>query len=79
MRDRPDRSILWRTSKFPKILIAGIEDTLVPIQTAREMSITGQNCHFYELPQTAHMGFFEAKKLSENAVREYASHVFFNN
>jgi pimeloyl-ACP methyl ester carboxylesterase len=78
MRDRPDRSSMLAENEVPKLLLAGREDTLVPLHTSREMAEKSKNCRFYEFPETAHMGFFEAKTGCQMAIKSFAEQVFFN-
>ncbi|CAN5388009.1 alpha/beta hydrolase [soil metagenome] len=76
MRDRPDRSSVWSESAIPKLLIAGKEDTSVPIELSRKMSITGRNLKVLELNETAHMGFFEAKSECELIIKRFTYELF---
>jgi pimeloyl-ACP methyl ester carboxylesterase len=77
MRDRPDRSEGLK-NEIPKLLIAGKEDMLVPLQTAHQMAGISKNCSFFELPGTAHMGFVEAKTACQKAIQGFAEQVFLN-
>lgn len=79
MRDRPDRSFVLSKNKTPKLLIAGSEDTLVPVTISRQMAKMSQNCSFFELRDTAHMGFFEAKIECQLITKRFADQIFFNN
>ena len=78
MRDRPDRSVLLK-NEIPKILIAGVEDTLIAIQISREMAKIALNSSFFEMKDTAHMGFFEAKNECQMVTKRFAHEIFFNN
>lgn len=78
MRDRQDRSVLLK-NEIPKILIAGVEDTLIAIQISREMAKIALNSSFFEMKDTAHMGFFEAKNECQMVTKRFAHEIFFNN
>ncbi len=78
MRDRPDRSGWWKDSELSKLIIAGKEDTLVPLKASKEMAQIGRNLQYFELEQTAHMGFFEAKSESQIIIARFADALFFN-
>ena len=78
MRDRQDRSVLLK-NEIPKILIAGVEDTLIAIQISREMAKIALNSSFFEMKGTAHMGFFEAKNECQMVTKRFAHEIFFNN
>jgi len=79
MRERPDRVELLRNSAIPKLIIAGKEDSLIPIETAREMAKTARNCAFLELPKTGHMGLFEARNECRRATTHFAHSLLSNN
>ena len=78
MRDRPDRSGWWKNSDIRKLVIAGKEDTLVPLAVSREMAGIGRNLEYFELEKTAHMGFFEAKNESQLIITRFADALFFD-
>ena len=78
MRDRSDRSSALKSS-IPKLLLAGTEDTLIPIEVSRRMGKMSENSDFFELKNTAHMGFFESKKECQSIIRRFAGQIFFNN
>jgi len=79
MRDRPDRSGWWKKSAVRKLIIAGKEDTLVPLTVSREMAGIGRNLEYFELEKTAHMGIFEAKTESQLIITRFADALFFDN
>lgn len=79
MRERPDRSGELQKSDVPKILIVGVEDTVVPIQSSREMAKMAQNFSYLELENVGHMGIFEAKNECQAATKRFAYKIFFNN
>jgi len=78
MRDRPDRSDWWKKAEIRKLVIAGTQDTLVPIEGSREMAQIGRNLQYFELEKTAHMGFFEAKNDSQLIITRFADALFFD-
>ncbi|NOT75396.1 MAG: alpha/beta hydrolase [Cyclobacteriaceae bacterium] len=71
MRDRLDRNAFWTKNDIPKLLIAGEEDTSIPIQISREMAKIGRNLKVLELKNVAHMGFFEASKECEEEIKRF--------
>ncbi len=79
MRDRPDRSLWWRKSKIQKLVIAGKEDTIIPLKTSREMCSHVPSLALFELEKTAHMGFFEAKNESQSILTRFAEGFFSDN
>ncbi len=78
MRDRPDRTLIWQNAAIHKLLIAGVEDTLVPLEASREMSKLALHADYFELEKTAHMGFFEAKSECQEIIKRFTYGVEFN-
>jgi pimeloyl-ACP methyl ester carboxylesterase len=78
MRDRPDRSSTWQNDAIPKLMIAGADDVLVPMNTSREMAKMAKNLSFFELRNAAHMGFFEAKTECQEIIRGFTYELQFN-
>jgi pimeloyl-ACP methyl ester carboxylesterase len=79
MRERADRMELLQKSKIPKLIIAGVEDSLIPIETVREMAKTARNSTFLELVKTGHMGLFEARNECRMATTRFAYSLLSNN
>ena len=78
MRDRPDRSLALK-SNTPKLLMAGSEDALIPIEVSLRMARMSEKSSFFELKNTAHMGFFESEKECQLIIRRFAQQIFSNN
>ena len=76
MRDRPDRSLWWEKSEIPKLVIAGKEDSIIPLKATREMCSHAPYLTLFELEKTAHMGFFEAKNESQSILTRFAEALF---
>ncbi len=76
MRDRPDRSALWKASPITKLLIAGIEDAVIPMKTSLELADMARNVSFQKLEKTGHMGFFESKWESQEMIKRFTYQVF---
>jgi pimeloyl-ACP methyl ester carboxylesterase len=79
MRDRLDRTSVLKNSELPKLLIAGVGDTLISVDSAREMAKTAENLSYFELENVAHMGFFEAKEECQRIIVQFADGIGFNN
>ncbi len=73
MRDRTDQSELALRSTLPLLIIAGAHDPLIPIEDLRKFAKINQKCTFFELPEAAHMGIFEAKKLCQAIISRFAT------
>jgi pimeloyl-ACP methyl ester carboxylesterase len=60
MRDRKDRFDVWKNFNGKKLMIAGVLDGAVKIETSRmHQPFTD---HYFELQDSGHMGMFEAEK-----------------
>jgi len=75
MRDRPDRSSVWKESLITKLLIAGIEDMAIAISVSEELAGIGKNVSFCKLERTGHMGFFEAEKEVRDVIKSFTYQV----
>ncbi len=60
IKERPDRTAVLKASQVPVLMIAGEEDTVVPLQDLLQQAQMPHICHLLVLPQTAHMGMWEA-------------------
>jgi len=72
MRDRPDRSYLFDSPRIPKLVIAGVKDTLIPLDDLKKLIRTDLNSELFEVPKAAHMGVFEAKSECQEAIFRFA-------
>lgn len=79
MRDRPDRSEITIRDGRPILVIAGANDSLIPIDDLRKFAKMSQKVSFFELANTAHMGIFEAKKQCQSIISGFAEEVLPNN
>ncbi|WP_051359689.1 alpha/beta fold hydrolase [Adhaeribacter aquaticus] len=68
MRDRPDRTHVLRKANFPIQFIAGKQDTAVPFEQTLQLCPLPKIAHVLLLDQTGHMGMFEQKDITQNAV-----------
>lgn len=78
MRDRQDRTSTWQNDAIPKLMIAGAEDVLVPVNTSLEMAKMAKNLSFFELKNVAHMGLFEAKTECQEIIKGFTYGLQFN-
>jgi len=73
MRDRPDRGHLFDSPRIPKLVIAGVKDTLIPLDDLKKLIRTDRNSELLEVPKAAHMGVFEAKSECQEAIFRFAA------
>ena len=71
MRDREDSQLWLATFLKPILMIAGIDDSAVPIGLSREQAKLTPQIEFHELDETGHMGMFEKKIESFDIVRKF--------
>lgn len=76
MRDRPDRSGLVAVTEKPVLVIGGTEDSLIPIKDLRTLAQRAPKITLAELPETAHMGMFEAKNQGQNILSSYIKRIW---
>jgi pimeloyl-ACP methyl ester carboxylesterase len=75
MRDREEKASVLRNPDLPKLIIAGVEDTSVSIESSREMLQIAQNCSFHELEKVAHMGIFEAQTGCQKIIKNFSLNI----
>ncbi|ELR70685.1 hydrolase of the alpha/beta superfamily [Fulvivirga imtechensis AK7] len=75
MRDRHDRADVLKTFNQPVLFIAGEQDASVPIEKTDEQILLPHKAIVHIYDQVAHMGMFEAKQESLQALKQYLEHV----
>lgn len=78
MRERPDRSTAVIQDGRPVLVIAGTNDTLIPIDDLRKFAKMSGKISLQELSNAAHMGIFEAKNHCQALIRGFADAVELN-
>lgn len=71
MRDRPDRT--WLIKTFPKaiLILAGSEDSVIPVKVLKDQSTLSKNVSFTIINGVAHMGMLEDVTGSADAIRGF--------
>lgn len=76
MRDRRDRTEVLGRVALPSLIIAGKEDSAVPVADSRKMAKSGQNTTYCELEMVAHMGFLEAPEECREITTSFTDPLF---
>lgn len=76
MRNRPDRSAVMASTDLPVLLLGGVLDALIPIQDLRKIKLLAPHAELAELPETGHMGMFEAKNEAQAILSSYIARVW---
>lgn len=71
MMQRPDRSEVLKNFKKPVLFIVGKEDTAVPPDASMNQLTLPETSSIILLDEVAHMGMFEARKKTQQAVLEF--------
>lgn len=71
MMDRPDQSAVFPAFTFPVLALLGREDALVPAVDTLAAASTAPVADVHLLPQTAHMGMFEAPEITAKTVSDF--------
>ena len=64
MINRPDRSEIVKSFKKPVLIIAGMHDNAVPIQSSLSQAYLGAVTHFHILKHSGHIGMWEEEAAS---------------
>lgn len=75
IKERPDRTKVLKDSTVPVLMIAGEEDTVVPLQDLLQQSHMPNICHLLVLPQTAHMGMWESTEKVNQFVEAFIDSI----
>ena len=62
MAERPDSSDLFKSFKFPVVIVHGDADTLIPVERGREMKAALPSANYAELKGAGHMPMVEEPK-----------------
>lgn len=69
---RPDRSDVLREASFPVLIIAGKEDSIIPIDKSEQMApLLNSRGQFVVLEKVGHLGMIEQPEDSVNLIREF--------
>ena len=69
MAERPDSSDLFKSFKFPIVIVHGDVDALIPVERGREMKAALPSAHYVEVKGTGHMSMMENPKAVAEALR----------
>lgn len=72
MKNRPDRSSILQNFKLPVLFILGQEDTAIPKDDAMRQTTLIDSASILILEDVGHMGMFEAKKKTQQAILQFA-------
>jgi pimeloyl-ACP methyl ester carboxylesterase len=75
MRNRPDRTRVLKEFKKPILLLAGKNDTIIPVQSLEEQAKLAPDASLVVLHEAAHMGMLENVSETANAIRTFLQRV----
>lgn len=75
MRDRPDRTHVLKSARFPVMFIIGKDDAAVPLEKSLEQCYLPARSWAVFLSETGHMGMFEKPSETLYAVKNFTSWV----
>jgi pimeloyl-ACP methyl ester carboxylesterase len=68
MMERDDTSKVFKNLKTPIMVIAGLNDALIPIETSRLMPALNPNCTYLEFENVGHMPMLESPIKTAEAI-----------
>ena len=71
MAERPDSSDLFKSFKFPIVIVHGDVDALIPVERGREMKAALPAAYYAELQGACHMSMMENPKATVNALDQF--------
>ena len=72
MKVRSERSLVLKRYSYPVQIIAGLKDTLIPVNDLKEQVTFSSNSELILLEHSAHMGMIEEREIAEKAVLKFA-------
>jgi pimeloyl-ACP methyl ester carboxylesterase len=69
MAGRPDSTDVFRSFRFPVVVVHGDADELIPVERGREMKALLPSAHYLELPGVGHMPMLENPAAVAEALR----------
>lgn len=76
MRERPDRKEVMTDATIPFLVLAGVKDSLIPLDDLKKLAEKAPKITLFELAETGHMGMIEAKKHAQNILSSYMREVW---
>ena len=76
MKSRPDRIHVLKTFEQPVLIIAGEQDTNIPLQSLLQQSHLPLQSYFTILQQSAHMGMWEEKEKVDGILLDFLVNSF---
>jgi pimeloyl-ACP methyl ester carboxylesterase len=76
LADRPDRLSLLPEIHIPTLVVAGLEDQIVPMEEAKEMADLFPNCTYMEIPKAGHMPMLETPQVLGDALGAFVATCF---
>ncbi|MFM8834743.1 MAG: alpha/beta fold hydrolase [Cytophagales bacterium] len=71
MRDRPSREPWLRSFRNNFLIVAGVQDSVIPLNLLKYQSNLAAKSTYCELPNVGHMGMFEAPEKAVEAIRSF--------
>jgi pimeloyl-ACP methyl ester carboxylesterase len=75
MMTRPDRTQVLKNGNVPVLFIAGAEDVAVPLSDLLKQVHLPQTSHIHILENSGHMGLWEEKDKTNEAIAAFAEYV----
>ena len=76
MKNRKDREIILRFAQYPVLFIYGKKDKIFKLETVLPQTETPADKEVVILENAGHMGFYEAKEETLNAIIKFANRCF---
>jgi len=71
MANRASSEEIWKTSENPTMVIAGIDDQIIPIEKSRSFALLPKNNYLVEIKDAGHMPMLEAPDEVSKALNQF--------
>ena len=75
MAERDDSSELFKSFKFPVVIVHGDADALIPVERGLEMKAALPSAHYAEVKDAGHMPMMENPKEVAEALRFFLKQI----
>lgn len=75
MKNRPDRSMVFKNIKVPVLMILGMEDKFISFEEGMDLSILPKVCYPFVLAEAGHMGMVERPDATARMIQWFMTKI----
>lgn len=75
MAHRPSSKELWKLNTIPSMIVIGKEDSFIPVETIRKMTVLNGNTVVHEIENAGHMVMMEKPDITSNILSNWSEGI----